>query len=105
MSTHAIGPGTCNLSINVRRPFHRALGRIAFSHDISLGRFARWALGIAASGEAARAEKADLKAIAMLRDAGRDGYSDADKPAIEAAIRLITQSANADHRISNSRAA
>jgi hypothetical protein len=42
MPTHALGRGTCNLCVNVRKPLHRTLGRLAFQRgDKSTGAFIR----------------------------------------------------------------
>lgn len=44
MATHALGAGTVNLCVNVRKPVHRTLGRLAFRADVSMGAFVRWLL-------------------------------------------------------------
>jgi hypothetical protein len=42
MATHALGRGTCNLSVNVNVSVHRTLGRLAFqSRARSTGAFVR----------------------------------------------------------------
>lgn len=41
MATHALGAGTVNLCVNVRRPLHRMLGRMALARDVSMGALVR----------------------------------------------------------------
>jgi hypothetical protein len=98
MASNPLGAGTCNLCVNVRRSVHSAVGRLAFLHYVSMGALVRWAIARAAglSRAATAAERDDLAAIKLLREAGSDGYSNADLPAIEAAIRLIARSAARD---------
>lgn len=105
MPTHALGTGTCNLSVNVPKTWRRLLGRLAFAHgDISMGELVRRMIARAAhiwaaAKFAARAEQADLEAIAVLRRAIEDGISEADRPAIERALHLIQQSARDDRHV------
>lgn len=53
MPTHALGAGTVNLCVNVRKPVHRLLGRMAFCADVSMGALVR---GILAGVETIRNE-------------------------------------------------
>lgn len=53
MSTHPIGAGTCNLSVNVRLGVRAALGRFACVLDVSTGELCRRLL--AAGAHIARA--------------------------------------------------
>ncbi len=105
MPTNALGVGTCNLSVNVPKAWRRLLGRVAFTHgNISMGELlrrmiARAAHIWAAATFAARAEQADLEAIAVLRRAIEDGVGPDDRPAIERALALIEQSADADRHL------
>ena len=48
MPTHPIGPGTCNLSVNVRKGVRLDLGRLAFGLDMSMGELVRRMLACAA---------------------------------------------------------
>lgn len=104
MPTHRIGVGTCNLSVNVPTTWRGQIGRLAFTHDVSMGELIRrmifraahvWA----AAKSAALAEQADLEAISILRTAIEDGITEADRPAIERALALIQRSADADRSL------
>lgn len=106
MSTHALGAGTCNLSVNVRRPIRLALGRMAFLVDISMGELVRRMLARAAQivTGAARAERAaakDRAALGLLRSAVRDGLQEGDMPAVKRAMALIAASEREDRNIAN----
>lgn len=104
MPTKPLGTGTCNLSVNVPKAWRSLLGRLAFTHDLSMGELvrrmvARAAHIWAATKFAARAERADLAAISILQRAIEDGIGPEDRPAIERALQLIQQSARDDHRV------
>lgn len=45
------------------------------------------------------AEQADLEAAKLLEHAARDGFSNADLPAVQKAVRLIRSSARHDRRV------
>lgn len=49
--------------------------------------------------EAYSAEQCDLEAARLIEEAGRDGFSNADAPALAKALRLIRRSAQVDHDI------
>ena len=103
MPTNRIGSGTCNLSFNAPKGWRSYLGRMAFAHDLSMGEAIRRliARGVhiwACARWAAKAEQADLEAIAVLRSALEDGIGPEDQPAIERALVLIQASAKADHK-------
>lgn len=53
----------------------------------------------ALSATAYTAEQADLEAARLLDEAARDGFSQADLPAVERAVRLIRRSAAHDRRL------
>jgi pyruvate/2-oxoglutarate dehydrogenase complex dihydrolipoamide acyltransferase (E2) component len=106
MATNALGAGTCNLSVNVPRNWRRLLGRLATTHDVSMGELmrrmvARAAHVWAAARHAATAEQADLEAITILRNAIQDGISEQDRPAIERALYLIQASADSDRKLAS----
>lgn len=74
MATRAIGRGTCNLSINVRKTVRLALGRAAFRLDVSTGEFCRrlfvWGSQFVVIVRSARtAVAADQRALDHLRAA------------------------------------
>lgn len=50
------------------------------------------------------AEQSDLEAVKVLERAAADGFTNADLPEVERAIRLIRNSANKDHAISEAAA-
>lgn len=54
---------------------------------------------LATAATAYSAEQSDLEAIRLLEDAARDGFNQADIPAVAAAVRHIRQSAAADHAL------
>lgn len=56
----------------------------------------------ALSAQAYTAEQADLEAVRLLEEAARDGFTAADLPAVESAVRLIRASAAADHALAES---
>ncbi len=51
--------------------------------------------------DAYSAEQSDLEAVKILQAAAEDGFTNADLPAVEKAIRLIRRSADKDHAISD----
>jgi hypothetical protein len=109
MSTHPIGPGTCNLSVNVRKSIRLALGRVACALDLSTSELVRRLLRLGARvwHSAIRADRAaalDLQALAQLRHArqpaspGGTTVTDAEFASVES---LIQQSAHLDGRIAS----
>lgn len=105
MSTHALGAGTRNLSVNVRVSLHRALGRMAFLCDLSMGALVRELLTRAGklwvcARRAQLAAAEDRMALQILRKAGANGYGPEDAAAIEHAMRLIADSERNDRRVS-----
>jgi hypothetical protein len=101
MSTNRLGAGTVNLCVNVRQPVHRALGRMAFAVDVSMGELVRRILARArilwrARARAKLAAEEDRMALLLLRRAGADGWSQEDQPVIERAMRLIADSERHD---------
>lgn len=109
MSTHPIGPGTCNLSVNVRKSVRLALGRVACAIDISTSELVRRLLRLGARvwQSAIRAERAasfDLQALAYLRYArtpeskGGKTLTDCEFAVVE---DLIQRSAHLDGRIAS----
>lgn len=104
MSTHALGIGTCNLSINVRKEVRARLGRAAFVRDVSMGElcrriFHRAGFLVGATKFALAAGRDDLEAVTILRTAIADGITEDDRPAIERAIKLILRSGECDARL------
>lgn len=72
--TRALGKGTVNLTVNVRRGVRRALGRAAFGLDVSMGEFCRrlFCAGVrfvVLVRTARAAEAADQAALTRLRSA------------------------------------
>jgi hypothetical protein len=55
------------------------------------------------ASEAYAAEQADLEAVKLLEEAARDGFSNADLPAVQTALRHIRRSARIDHKLSEAR--
>lgn len=103
MSTRPIGPGTCNLSVNVRKHVRATLGQMAFRcGDVSLGALVRRILGLAPvmAQVATKAAAADTEAARLLRTASADGIGPDDAPAILRAIALIERSAEDDRQLS-----
>lgn len=109
MATHPIGPGTCNLSVNVRIPVRTGLGRVAGSINISMGELVRRLLRIAihawhASIRADRAAEYDRKALAKLRAAqspDSDGGVNVTPFEMNDVEEFITESARLDGRIAH----
>jgi hypothetical protein len=66
-TTHPIGPGTVNLSVNMLREIRLWLGRLAFRFDVSTGAVVR----------AMIAKARDVWAAAHLADASADADGDA----------------------------
>lgn len=77
--------------------WYGALFRVGVAQDIvaddtkALNRISRAAYS---------AEQDDLEAVKIIKAAARDGFSDADLPALDKALRLIMSSAKKDHQIS-----
>ena len=109
MPTHPIGPGTCNLSVNVRKSFRLALGRVAFAADVSMGelvrRMIRVPIQLRRAGAAAdRAFDLDAQAIARLRQAQQpdsEGGTTITPHEAQEVETLIARSGLADRRIAH----
>jgi hypothetical protein len=109
MPTHPIGPGTRNLSVNVRTPVHASLGRVANSLDVSMGELVRRLLRLVvkawhASIRAERAAEYDHAALTKLRaaqTAESDGGATVTPFELGEVEELITKSARLDGRIAH----
>ena len=41
MATNKIGKGTCNIAVNAPKELHRAISKLAFASDMSMGAYMR----------------------------------------------------------------
>lgn len=109
MATKAIGRGTVNLSINVRKRVRTALGRTAFRLNVSTGEFcrrlfvcgARFVTLVRTAGQALEADRRALDSLRAARSPSSPGgvtITAAEANQIEADIRA---SAEADARIAS----
>ena len=104
MATHAIGPGTCNLTVNMPLAMRTMIGRLAMQIDKSSGWLARrlfeMAPKLTSAGDCAKDSAAeDDRAAQIIRAAMADGLSNQDRPALLNAIRHIERSRDRDRAI------
>lgn len=105
MPTHALGAGTCNVSVNVPVTWRQSLGRVALAHDVSMGGLLRGAFQrlIKSTAElnrdasaGVRAARADNdEALALLERAVREKNS----KLIGVAMEHIRRSASRMHSV------